>query len=285
MSEDTRNQGLVGMSDGIPMFRDKSSRSVIPCLLRTANMGDHLSMKFRYTHLTGLVPAHFWIISENGKHFVRVERKPSDILALLYVVTDDLLIWEDGEEVEDHSKREEDPARRFQLRATLLYWCGDYPGQGEASGFSHAAGGSKACHWCEIKGQKSKAIERQKYTGYYRCAHWPILLEVSYKNPTSFVCLPNFYNACRYFLEYPVYLLIYKYPTIFLTSVPPHPDGCTLMIPCVVPVEGRDRLLRGPTLKHAQRPSNPSQYRTTSGTNKATFACRPASTAGALCPC
>jgi hypothetical protein len=168
MGSDTRNQGLVGMSDGIPMFRDKHSRSVVPVLLRTANMGDHISMKFRYTHLTGLVPSHFWILSEDGKRFERVERKPSTLVAILHAVTDDLLIYEDGVMTEDHSKSVDNLRRWFLLRAMLLYWCGDYPGQGEASGFSHAAGGKKACHWCEILGIRSKAIKRQKYALYFR---------------------------------------------------------------------------------------------------------------------
>lgn len=175
MKADARNQGLVGMSDGIPLFRDKHSRSVIPVLLRTANMGDHLSMKFRYTHMTGMVPSHFWIIGEESKQFERVERKPSHLMAILHAVADDLLIWEDGELVEDHSKHVQSPDHVFRLRAMLLYWCGDYPGQGEASGFSHAAGGKRACHWCEVCGGKSMAINRLKYGDYYRCTHFPII--------------------------------------------------------------------------------------------------------------
>jgi hypothetical protein len=168
MKVDTRNQGLVGMSDGIPMFRDKHSRSCTPLLLRSANMGDHLSMKFRYTHLTGLVPSHFWILGEESKLFERVERKPSTLMAIMHVITDDLLLYEDGVMIEDFSKQPNDSSRFFLLRAMLLYWCGDYPGQGEASGFGHAAGGKKACHWCEIVGIKSMAIKRQKYANYFR---------------------------------------------------------------------------------------------------------------------
>jgi hypothetical protein len=193
MGDDTRNQGLVGMSDGIPLFRDKFSRSVIPLLLRSANMGNHLSMKFRYTHMTGLVPSHFWIINKS-KQFARVERKPSHLMAILHAVTDDLLLWEDGQLVEDHSKLASDPARRFRLRAALLYWCGDYPGQGEASGFSHAAGGKKACHWCEVIGEKSMAIDRQKYADYYRFTQLQLCVLHS-RNPRIFytsIHIPGF---------------------------------------------------------------------------------------------
>jgi hypothetical protein len=172
MRADTRNQGLVGMSDGIPLFRDKHSRSVIPIMLRTANMGDHLSMKFRYTHMTGLVPSYYWILSDDGKNFERVEKKPAHLMAILHAISEDLLMWEVGESVEDHSKHAQDPARIFLLRAALLYWCGDYPGQGEASGFSHAAASKKACHWCEVLGEFCKEINREKYADYFRCLHF-----------------------------------------------------------------------------------------------------------------
>jgi hypothetical protein len=168
MNTDTRNQGMVGMSDGIPLFRDKHSRSVTPLLFRSANLPDHLSMKFRNTHLGGLVPNHFWTIGESSQTFERVERKPSHLCAIMHAIVDDLLMWEEGELVEDHSRHPDDPNRFFQLRALLLYWCGDYPGQGEASGFSHAPMSSKACHWCEDRGNFSKAINRQKYGGYFR---------------------------------------------------------------------------------------------------------------------
>jgi hypothetical protein len=176
MSTDTRNQGLVGMSDGIPMFRDKHSRSCTPVLLRTANMGDHLSMKFRYAHLTGLVPSHFWIIGEDSKKFERVERKPATLMAIMHAITDDILLYEDGVMMEDFSKPLNDATRCFLLRAMLLYWCGDYPGQGEASGFGHAAMGKKACHWCEIVGKRSGALKRQKYADYFRYFHLAVII-------------------------------------------------------------------------------------------------------------
>jgi hypothetical protein len=54
MSADPRNQAVIGMSDGIPMFKDKSARSVTPGALRTANLPDHLSTKFKFIHLAFL---------------------------------------------------------------------------------------------------------------------------------------------------------------------------------------------------------------------------------------
>jgi len=184
MNEDPRNQGLVGMSDGIPLFRDKSSRSVLPLMFRTANLSDELSMKFRYIHLAALVPCSFWIIGEASGQFERVERKTGDLCAIMHVVVDDLLKWEKGELVEDHSKLPDDPARWFLLCVLLLYWCGDYPGQGEASGFNHSAMGLHACHWCKDKGTYSMGIQRTQYADYYRCDLDNIIL-------TSFFVVQN----------------------------------------------------------------------------------------------
>ena len=126
-------------------------------------------MKFRFVHMAGLVPAHFWKLTKTKQAFERVERKPSHLCAVMHAIVDDLLCWEDGQVVEDHSKQENDPERWFTLRALLLYWCGDYPGQGEASGFGHSAMSSRACHWCDGEaGEYSIALKRQKFGQYYR---------------------------------------------------------------------------------------------------------------------
>ena len=168
MNGDTRNQGLVAMSDGIPLFRSKSSRSVLPVLLRTVNVGDELSMKFRYTHMTCLIPCHFWTIGAVNGQFERVEKKPSNICAAMHAIVDDLLHWEEGEQMEDHSKIADAIERFFRCRAMLLYWCGDYPGQGEASGFSHSAMSPHACHWCKIVGKYNKTLKRQMFCDFFR---------------------------------------------------------------------------------------------------------------------
>jgi hypothetical protein len=168
MAEEPRNQAVVGMSDGIPMFCDKDSRGVTPIALRTANLPDELSNKFRHIHLAALYPHEFWRLSEESGAWERAPKKPSSLSPLLHVLTDDLLMWEDGQMVVDHNKAEDDPDRIFKLRAILLYWCGDYPGLGEASGFAHS--GKCACHWCEVKGVWGFGVNRESYGEYVRCA-------------------------------------------------------------------------------------------------------------------
>lgn len=122
----------------------------------------------RLVHLSGLYPSHFWTIGEASKSWERVERKPKTLQPLMHALVDDLLHWEDGGWVVDHSADDDDPDRLFFLRCILLYWCGDYPGQGEASGFSHAASSSKACHWCEEAGVYSNGLHRMVFGGYER---------------------------------------------------------------------------------------------------------------------
>lgn len=168
MAEDSRNQALVGMSDGIPLFRDKlSNRTVVPIALRTANLSDHMSTKFNHIHLAALYPGEHWtIMEEDPTQFERVPKKPKNLGPLMHVLVDDLLFWEDGQPVVDHSLALDDPRRSFQLHALLLYWQGDYPGLGEASNFAHQ--GHNACHWCKIKGAYGSGVNREMYGGYIR---------------------------------------------------------------------------------------------------------------------
>ena len=167
MAEDNRNQGIVGMSDGIPMFRDKHSRSVVPIALRTANLPDHLSTKFNHIHLAALYPGEYWTIMEEDKtQLESVPRKPKNLGPLMHVLVDDLLFWEDGQTVVDHSLALEDPRRSFTLHALLLYWQGDYPGLGEATNFAHM--GTSACHWCKDEGTWGYGINREIIGGYIR---------------------------------------------------------------------------------------------------------------------
>ena len=169
MAEDDRNQAIIGMSDGIPLFKDKGSRSVTPIALRSANLPDELSAKFRHIiHLAALYPNEFWRLSEETDRWERATRKPSTLSPLMHVLVDvdDLLFWQDGQQVTDYNKDLGDPARTFIMRAILLYWCGDYPGLGEACGFAHA--GKWPCHWCKLKGEWQFGTGREAYGGYVR---------------------------------------------------------------------------------------------------------------------
>ena len=166
MNGDVRNQALVGMSDGIPMFRAKMSRSVVPIALRAANLPASLGIKFRHIHLSGLYPGEFWAIVKG--QWKREERKPKTLMPLLYLLTDDLLHWQDGDYVDDTARAEGDAQRRFLLRVCLLFWCGDYPGLGEVSGFIHGIPTNGMCHWCKIVGEHNVETHSRMYAKFWR---------------------------------------------------------------------------------------------------------------------
>lgn len=166
MNGEPRNQGLIAMADGIPLFRDKNSRSVIPIAVRLGNQPDTISKKFNHIHLSALYPCDFWVVDKDTGLLKREKHKPSHIGPLQVLLVEDLLYWYEGKTAVDYSLAENDPARIFNLRAALLFWCGDYPGLGEITNFSHA--GYHACHWCKEVGEYSISLNRTMYTRYKR---------------------------------------------------------------------------------------------------------------------
>ena len=142
------------------------NRSVIPIALRQGNQPDHISKKFNKIHLTGVYPCDYWTTAKSTGLPIRQAQKPSSVLPLMVVLVDDLLHWYDGKMVEDHTRSPDDPDRNFLLRVVLLFWCGDYPGLGEVTNFSHA--GYNQCHWCTDRGCHSKGLSRMVYGGYRR---------------------------------------------------------------------------------------------------------------------
>jgi hypothetical protein len=168
MNNEHRNQALVEMSDGIPLFRGKHSRSCVPIALRSANLPDTLSKTFRHIHLAALYPSEYWGISTDHERWERVDRAPKSLIPMLYALVDDLLHWQDGEFVEDASLPRDHPERVFKLRAILLYWCGDYPALAEVSGFSHGTPNNGMCHWCQLNTVHDHDTNSRVYGGYYR---------------------------------------------------------------------------------------------------------------------
>ena len=165
---ETRNQGLIAMADGIPLFRSlKTSKGVNVGAIRQANQPDYISKMFGKIHLSFLYPGEFWVIDKTTKKPKRIKAKPKNLGPMQQLLVDDLLHWYDGKMVTDFSKPSDDPQYRFCLRAILLLWCGDYPGLGEATNFVHACG-YNACHWCKMKGEHSNGLARTVYKDYRR---------------------------------------------------------------------------------------------------------------------
>jgi hypothetical protein len=86
---------------------------------------------------------------------MQVTKAPSALKPGLTILADSLFtLYKKGHVVRDTLFDEV-----FICRAVLLYWSGDYPGQGLAAGFAHC--GRRFCHWCETLEYHDKAITRQ----------------------------------------------------------------------------------------------------------------------------
>jgi len=89
MSDDHRNLGLVGGTDGVPFFNDQR-RSGWPYVLRVANLPDKLSMHMSNVHLHLLSASEHWAVDGDAGVLRRIVRGPKTLQAHLAVIVDDL---------------------------------------------------------------------------------------------------------------------------------------------------------------------------------------------------
>jgi hypothetical protein len=158
-NKEHRNLALVGCTDGVPFFKDQL-RGGWPFVFKVAQLPDGMAGDMRNCHV-GLVQANeFW--SAEGNSAVRRVRNPKSFIPALTVLVDDLYnAYHRGFHTMDVNRKE-----MFWCRMVLLYMVGDYKAQATVSGFSHQGG--YTCHFCTIKGQHSKAIQRVGYGGFRR---------------------------------------------------------------------------------------------------------------------
>ena len=153
---------------GIPVFKDKNSGSANICALRQANLPDELSKRFGEIFCTFVYPHRYWVIDDQTKLPRLQSHAPQNLGPLMVMLVNSLLHWYDGKMVTDHSKVEGNPSRYFLLRAMLLFWCGDYPGLGEASNFVHSAAAKAACHWCTYRAIYSLGLSKTLFEHFRR---------------------------------------------------------------------------------------------------------------------
>lgn len=122
MNTDHRNLGLVATADGIPCFKDKNARSVIPCMTRTV-MDEELGLNLKYNHLWALVPNYYSDICKDTGRTIRIKKKTSFLTAATTVLADELLWLGDvGCPCVDESFPPGSPQREFNCKVILLYW-------------------------------------------------------------------------------------------------------------------------------------------------------------------
>ena len=151
INADPRNQGLAAGCDGIPFFKDKNSRNGWPFVVTDENLPTGAYRKNQHQHMFALVPSEEMRYDVHGTAYTH-KKDPESIQPVLLVFADELLHGQDtGFPIRDFSVHEEDPEHFFFLKVILLFFMGDYPGQGKVANMIHA--GQQACHWCYHKFQ------------------------------------------------------------------------------------------------------------------------------------
>ena len=176
MNQDPRNLGLVGATDGVPLFDDQH-RGAWPFIQRVA-MTDQMSMNVSNAHLHLLTANEYWELDKKvcscgtsafhppslhlryhpqANCLRRVVRGPKSLKPHLMVLADDMRkAYYEGVTVTDSTYPEGAPGRVFKCRVVQLLWSGDFPALSKVGG-SH----EKCCHWCHFKSKHSPEINRR----------------------------------------------------------------------------------------------------------------------------
>lgn len=177
MLRDHRNLGLVGTTDGVPMF-DNKRRGLWPFFLRVANLPDGLSTHMANVHLALVGANEYYELNEATNTLARKLHAPKSLTPHLTILVDDLYqAYSRGVFCTDSSIPRGLGRRHFFCRCILLCWTGDYPAQAACAGMQ-----SKCCHWCEFKGSYVAAVNRtcwqdhRRFLGTLTCGFCATLL-------------------------------------------------------------------------------------------------------------
>lgn len=163
LPRDHRNLGLVGTTDGVPLF-DNMRRGLWPFFIRVANLPDALSTHMANVHMTLVGANEYHELNPATNTLWRKVHAPKSLTPHLTIIVDDLYhAYRHGIPCEDSTMASNDPNRLFRCRVVLLAWLGDYPAQAASAGMH-----SKCCHWCEFKGKRSDEINRTLWCDHRR---------------------------------------------------------------------------------------------------------------------
>jgi hypothetical protein len=118
-----RDLAFVGMSDGVPYFKDKTKRSGTAAFLQHANLPEGMALQDRNCHMVALQPSVYLSWCPKKKKGVKVHKNPKNQAHLTTVLCDELYdLYVRGVHVTDHSMAEGTPGREFVCRCCLLLW-------------------------------------------------------------------------------------------------------------------------------------------------------------------
>ena len=138
---------LAAGCDGIPFHKDKNSSSGWPFVVTAENLPGGAYRKNQHQHIFAVAPSDEIRYDTNGNTYV-YKKDPPSIQCILLMFVDELLAGQDyGFPMRDFSIPRGMPGHHFDLKTILLFFMGDYPGQGKVANMKHS--GAMACHWCE----------------------------------------------------------------------------------------------------------------------------------------
>ena len=118
-----RDIAFIGQSDGVPYFKDQTTRSGVICTLRVATLPEGMAKQNRNTHLVAIQPSVYlsWDVEKNRP--VKVKHNPKNQAAIITVLCDELYTgYVSGWRVYDASMPMGAPGRDFVCRCILLFW-------------------------------------------------------------------------------------------------------------------------------------------------------------------
>lgn len=137
---------LAAGCDGVPFHKDQQSSSGWPFVVTNEGLPAGTYRKNQHQHIFALTPSEEWRYDANKKPFI-YKTDPKSIQPVLLMFTDELLHGQDtGFQMRDFSVPVGHPQHVFLLKCILLFFMGDYPGQGKVANMKHQGG--KTCHWC-----------------------------------------------------------------------------------------------------------------------------------------
>jgi hypothetical protein len=157
--EHDRNMVMSIATDGVPLDRKWSTKSITVIVARREDISEDIKNKPEAMHLFGVAPCGFW--SVDGKKFI--VRTPKSMAPYLHLVVDCL--------IESYTKGVTvfDPVHEdtFPCKSKLIFGCGDYPGNCKAFA-KQGANAINGCCWCWMLGEHCAAANKCIYKDHRR---------------------------------------------------------------------------------------------------------------------
>ena len=118
-----RDIALAAQSDGVPYFKDQTTRSGTVATMRNVSIPDAMGKQNRNTHMAAVQPSVYLSWDHAKGRPVQVHHNPHNQAPITTVLCDELYTgYVTGWQVTDYNLPEGVPGRVFWCRVILLFW-------------------------------------------------------------------------------------------------------------------------------------------------------------------